>query len=312
LARFGTPVSQALAQDLAVVGAPLLADPAAAAIFGHDGAPLTQGQQLVQPALATTLAQIRTTGVGDFYQGTLARRIADASIAAGGPLTIADLRDARPALVTPIEIPYRNDKLAFLPPPADGGLAAAAAFQTLLHDPPDPAAAQARADAVIASWRASAGNPMTVLNANLPAASLPPLPASTSFITVDHNGNAVACALTMDNLFGTGRVLPDSGLLLAASPATLPPPLLAAAIVWNEPTHAFRAAVAGSGQGAAGTAVAMALYNALRTGQAMSALVPDPGRVNVATCSQYLPDGDGSCRFATDPRGAGLATGSNR
>src|SRR5580704_15752897 len=45
LARFGTPVAQALAQDLAVVGAPLMADPAAAAIFGHDGAPLTQGQQ---------------------------------------------------------------------------------------------------------------------------------------------------------------------------------------------------------------------------------------------------------------------------
>ena len=53
----------------------------------------------------------------------------------------------------------------------------------------------------------------------------------------------------------------------------------------------------------------MALFNALRTGQAMAAPVPDPGRVNVGTCSGYLPGGDLSCRWATDPRGAGLALG---
>lgn len=311
MARFGTPVSRALAQDLAVVGGPLLADPAAAAIFGRGGAPLAEGQSLVQPALATTLAQFRTVGVGDFYQGTLAHRIADASTAAGGPLTVAELHDALPRLATPISLSYRDDKLALLPPPADGGLAAAAAFQVLQRDPTGLAAAQARADAVVARWRAGGGNATALLTADLPAANLPPLPASTSFITIDHAGNAVACALTMGNLFGTGRVLPGVGLLLAASPAAVPPPELAAAIVWNEPTHAFRAAVAGSGQAAAGTGVAVALYNALRTGQAMAAPVPDPGRVNVGVCSQYLPEGEASCRWATDPRGAGLASGSS-
>jgi gamma-glutamyltranspeptidase/glutathione hydrolase len=311
LARFGTPVSQALAQDLAVVGGPLLADPAAATIFGHGDVPLTQGQALVQPALATTLASLRTIGVGDMYQGLLAHRIADASVAAGGPVSFADLRDALPRLATPIELDYRSDKLAFLPPPADGGLAAASAFRVLERDPGAAAAAQGRADAVVARWRAGGGDPTTLLAADLPAGNLPSLPASTSFITIDHAGNAVACALTMDNLFGTGRVLPGTGLLLAASPAAVPPPELAAAIAWNEPTHAFRAAVAGSGQAAAGPGVAVALYNALRTGAAMAAAVPDPGRVNVGTCNQYLPGGDASCRWATDPRGSGLAVGSN-
>jgi gamma-glutamyltranspeptidase/glutathione hydrolase len=309
MARFGTPISRALAQDLAVVGGPLLADPTAAAIFGHGSSPLNEGQPLLQPALASTLAQLRTVGVGDFYQGVLARRIVNTSVAAGGPLTLADLHDALPRLATPISLPYRDDKLAFLPPPADGGLAAAAAFQALQHDPSAFAAAQARADAVVARSRAAGGDPMAVLAADLPGANLPPLPASTSFVTIDRDGNAVACALTMNNLFGTGRVLADTGLLLAASPAAVPPPELAAAIAWNEPTHAFRAAVAGSGQEAAGTTVALALYNALRSGQAMAAPVPDPGRVNVATCSQYLPNGEASCRWATDPRGAGLAIG---
>jgi gamma-glutamyltranspeptidase/glutathione hydrolase len=311
MARFGTPVSRALAQDLAAVGGPLLADPAAAGIFGHGGVPLTEGQSLVQPALATTLSQLRITGVGDFYQGGLARRIADGSVTAGGPLTLAELRDALPRLTTPLSLNYRDDKLAFLPPPADGGLAAAAAFQVLQRDPNGVVAAQARADAVVARWRAGGGDPMALLAADLPAATLPPLPASTSFVTIDHAGNAVACALTMDNLFGTGRVLPGTGLLLAASPAAVPPPELAAVIAWNEPTHAFRAAVAGSGQTAAGTGVAAALLNTLRSGQAMPVVVPDPGRVNVGACSQYLPGGDGTCRWATDPRGAGLAVGSN-
>jgi len=311
IARFGTPVSRALSQDLAVVGGPLLADPAAAAIFGHGGSPLTEGQVLLQPALATVLTQLRVLGVGELYQGTLAHRIADASIAAGGPLTLAELRDALPRIAAPISLDDRDDKLAFLPPPADGGLAAAAAFQVLQRGGDNQvAAAQARADAVVARWRSAGGDPDALLGAELPAAALPPLPASASFVTVDPDGNAVACALTMDNLFGTGRVLPGVGILLAASPAAIPPPLLAAAIAWNEPTRAFRAAVAGSGQGAAGVAVAVALYNTLRTGRAMPGPVPDPGRVNVAGCSQYLPGGPASCRWATDPRGAGLASGN--
>jgi gamma-glutamyltranspeptidase/glutathione hydrolase len=312
LARFGTPTSQALARDLAVVAGSLLVDPQAAAIFGRGGAPLTEGQPLVQPELATTLAAIRVTGVGDFYQGVLARRIADGSTTIGAPISLADLRDALPRIAAPISLSVGETTVSFLPPPADGGLAAAAAFQVLLHDPSGFAAAQARADAVVARSRAAGGDPMALLSADLPAAEPSSLPASTSFITVDRDGNAVACALTMDNLFGTGRVVPGAGFLQAASPNSVPPPLLAAAIAWNAPVHAFRAAVAGSGQRAAGVAVGVAMYNALRTRQALPVLPPDPGRVNVGACSGYLPGGDSSCIWATDPRGAGLAIGSNR
>src|SRR4029079_1964813 len=102
---------------------------------------------------------------------------------------------------------------------------------------------------------------------------LPPLPASTSFATLDKKGNAVACALSMDNLFGTGRVLPGLGVLLAASPAAVPTPLYAAAIAWNENTHAFRATVGGSGQAGAPMAVAVGMLDALRSAQPMPAAV---------------------------------------
>ena len=91
----------------------------------------------------------------------------------------------------------------------------------------------------------------------------------------------------------------------------MPAPLLAAAIAWNANLGAFHAAVGGSGQEAAPLAVAAGLSNALRSGTAIPAPVPDPGRENAILCSRYLPDSEGSCSWATDSRGSGLAVGSN-
>jgi gamma-glutamyltranspeptidase/glutathione hydrolase len=310
LARFGTPVPRALANDIALVAGPLLADPNARAIFSQNGTPLAEGQTLLQPDLAATLTQIRVAGVGDLYTGALARRIVQASPMAGGPISLADLNGALPRLASALVLPYRRDKVAFLPPPADGGLAAASAFSVLTRDPSALGAAQARALAVAARWRQGGADAQSLLTASIPSgAALPPLPASTSFVTLDKDGNAVACALSMDNLFGTGRVLPGLGILLAASPAAVPPPLYAAAIAWNDNIHAFRAAVSGSGQEGAPMAVAVGMLNALRTNRPMASPVPDPGRANAISCVNYLPGENGSCAWATDPRDAGLAAG---
>jgi gamma-glutamyltranspeptidase/glutathione hydrolase len=137
----------------------------------------------------------------------------------------------------------------------------------------------------------------------------PPLPALCH--TLDKDGNAVACSVSMDNLFGTGRVLPGLGILLAASPTAVPTPLYSAAITWNENIHAFRAAVGGSGQARAPSAGSVATLNALRSNQPMPSAVPEPGRANLIACSNYLPGDNGSCTWATDPREAGLAAGGS-
>lgn len=242
LARFGTPAPRALVRDIALVAGPLLADPNARAVFSQGGTPLAEGQTLIQPELAATLTRLRTTGVGDLYNGALARRIVQTSPLAGGPLSLADLNAALPRLAPAIVLPNRRDKVAFLPPPADGGLAAAAAFAVLQRDPSALGVATARALAVAARWRQGGADAESLLtSASLQEAALPPVPASTSFVTLDKDGNAVACSLSMDNLFGTGRVLPGLGILLAASPASVPTPLYAAAIAWNDNVHAFRA-----------------------------------------------------------------------
>jgi gamma-glutamyltranspeptidase/glutathione hydrolase len=311
LARFGTPASRALVRDIQVVAGPLAADPNARAVFTRNGAPLAEGDPLVQPDLASLLAQIRVSGVGDLYQGALGRRIETATPLAGGPVTLAELRASLPSVVAPISVPQGRDQLAFLPPPADGGLAAAAAVAALDAHPNDVAAANARGLAVAAQWRRSGGDPQALLAASVPPASLPILPASTTFATLDRDGNAVVCALTMNNLFGTGRVAPGMGMLLAASPRTAPPPLLSAALAWNTTLHEFRAEVGGSGQEGAPLAVAFGMLSALRADAPMPVPVPEPGRANVIACSKYLPGAPESCGSATDPRGAGLAAGSN-
>jgi gamma-glutamyltranspeptidase/glutathione hydrolase len=304
-ARGGIPVSRALAQDLGPVAGPLIADPAAHAIFAPNGAALTEGGTLVQPTLAATLAQIRSVGAGDMYQGLLAHKLVEATAQAGGPISVDDLRQSRATLAAPIVEPAGNDSVAFLPLPADGGLAATAAFRVLRHDPNAYQAAGEASEAVAARFRATGGAADALLAAGNAAPALPLLPASTSFVVLDRKGGAVACALTNNNLFGTGRIAPGTGIILAASPAAKPSPLLAAGVAWNAGNNAFRAAVGASGQNAAGLAAASGMAQALAGG---TTPVPDPGRANVISCPGYAPGEPASCTFTVDPRTAGLGT----
>jgi len=133
------------------------------------------------------------------------------------------------------------------------------------------------------------------------------LPASAAFMALDKNGGVVACAVTMNNLFGTGRVAAGTGILLAASPHALPTPVLAAAIAYKA-EGTFRAAVTGTGQQGAAAAAADAMYNALHN--TPGALVTEPGRANVISCPGGVPGGESSCFAQADPRGNGLAIGS--
>jgi len=313
LARSGITVSRALSDDLAVVSRPLLGDPGAAAIFAPGGVPLVAGDQLVQPDLAASLDRVALAGTGDLYTGLLSQDYADGARAAGAGLSRDDLRNAVPAQSAPLLVDAGADRIAFLPPPADGGLGAAAAFRAPGGDGTEVA------NGTVASWRSShpgAGNggsyaaeAQGLIGGGSSGGRLGRLPASTAFTVLDRHGGAVACALTMDNLFGTGRVAGRTGIVLGASPARVPSPLLAASIAWNPTAGSFRAAVAGSGQNDAAAAVAEGTARALR-GQPASP-VTETGRVNAISCTRGLPGDQAGCAASTDPRGSGLATRSD-
>ena len=312
MAALGVPVSKALANDLSVVAGPLLADAAARSVFANAaGQPLQAGQTMVQPDLANTLDQLRLQGAASLYQGSLAQQLEQASAQAGGPISQADLDHAVPQEETPLILRDNGNALNFLP--TDGGVAAAAAYQQLRKDPSNPAGANNAAMAVASAYRngTDQADPQALLkDANLPAGQIPPLAASTSFVTLDGSGAAVACTLTMNNLFGTGRIAPGTGILLAAAPDHGRAPLLAPVLIWNRPTNSFRAAIGGTGQEGAPLAAGMAAYNALHDrGRDFGQTVPEPGRVNGVNCPDRVPGDFNSCTWVTDPRGEGLAIG---
>lgn len=284
LARLGTEISRAFANDLAAVAAPLLNDPQARRVFGAPGGgPLQAGERMTQLDLGATLAQLRTGGVGEMYQGGLSSRLAEGSAAAGGGLTEAELRAARAEVMEPVRISAGNDLVFFLPASIDGGAGTAQAFQAAF------------------------------------AGQAPPLAggmsgASAGLVTMDPEGNAVSCAFSMNNLFGTGRVVANTGILLAAAPGlgAVPPAPLAVGLATARDLRSFRAAAAGSGQQAAGAAAGGSLAAALRRvapADTFSA-VPDPGRGLVISCPTYAPGGNAACSAAADPRGGGVAIGS--
>lgn len=139
-----------------------------------------------------------------------------------------------------------------------------------------------------------------------PAEAGTSLPASASFMALDKNGGSVICVTSMNNLFGTGRFAPGTGVLLAASPRTSPTALLAGAIAYTGNDYKFRAAVTGTGQAAAIEASRIGLENAL-TGQ--NAPIPQPGRADIINCPDGVPGGEASCRASAAPAGNGLAIG---
>jgi gamma-glutamyltranspeptidase/glutathione hydrolase len=319
MARLGTPVSRGLAEDLAAVATPLLADPGARAVFGRpDGRVKGAGEPILQPLLATTLTQLRLSGVGDMHQGLLARRLEEASRPVGGNLTLDEMRGpgALPTVAPPLVVQGSNrDQVAFLPLPVDGGLAGAATYLALKSGQSMEAAA-ARGQAVAATWRRQGGAADTLLTANVPAAGTGPLPASAGLAVFDRNGNAVSCAFTMNNLFGTGRVAPGMGMLLASAPGigAVQPPLLSAGIAWSPNLAAFHMVAAGSGQHAAPLAVAGPLARIVEGGMAPQPAVASgrlpPARGQYGICTSYLPGSESLCVAVTDPEGHGVALGA--
>ena len=109
---------------------------------------------------------------GRFLPGCAGRASScPASAAAGGPMRPTRCAGRCRSLGAPPVVPFGNDRVAFLPPPADGGLAAAAAFQTLAHDPRPLARRRPGAGrAVVAPGRRAAATRRRCSAANLPAA----------------------------------------------------------------------------------------------------------------------------------------------
>jgi gamma-glutamyltranspeptidase/glutathione hydrolase len=122
LADEGVVVSEVTAEILLDETRRLAADPAAAAIFTKNGAPMREGDRLVQKDLAKTLRAIASQGAAGFYEGPIAEAIVKGTSAVGGVMTAADLAAYRAVPRVPLEGTYRGRRIVVFPPPSSGGV----------------------------------------------------------------------------------------------------------------------------------------------------------------------------------------------
>ncbi|MFC3282006.1 gamma-glutamyltransferase family protein [Litchfieldella rifensis] len=119
-ARRGVAVSRSQAVLTAKHQASLSRSPGFAETFLGDGSAPREGTRLCQPRLANTLEQLGWAGLEDFYRGELAASMARDLEALGSPLRREDFAAYRARRVAALEMPLKDATLYNLPAPTQG------------------------------------------------------------------------------------------------------------------------------------------------------------------------------------------------
>jgi gamma-glutamyltranspeptidase/glutathione hydrolase len=242
-AEAGVLVTAGGAQIAAAKGAELRVQPGAyGAIFEPDGRPLALGDVLRQPALARTLRRLADEGLDSFYHGALAADIAADLALAGSPVSADDLAVHRATRPAPLSVETRDATLYNSAPPTQGlaSLIILALFDRLPAGAADSfehvhALVEATKQAFV--WRdRHCGDPMLMeadpqallhdpaaLDAMAaaidPARALAwPQPSQWGdtcwFGAADAHGQVVSCIQSTYFEFGSGVVLPRTGITM--------------------------------------------------------------------------------------------------
>lgn len=83
--------------------------------------PYHQGEKVALPSLAKDLETIGRGGVGEFYNGTIAKKICDDMTSNGGLVTSTDLERYKPTLRETLRGSYEDYEIITAPPPSSGG-----------------------------------------------------------------------------------------------------------------------------------------------------------------------------------------------
>ncbi len=327
MARFGHNVSRAFARRLEALEGDVSREPEFRRLFESGGrGMIREGDPWTQVELASMLTQIRAKGAGDFHGGTAGRIFIEGANAAGGKLTIADLRAYRANWVETRRVEFGDETGHFLPS-KPAGLGVLHDVTMALRPDGARASADARAAAIAGGWGAGGGVAPQAQSGEVAVAA------------GAEDGSLAACVFTMGRAFGTRRVARGTGTLVAPAlgweSARLSP-----LIVVNANINQGYLAIAGSGPaGPAAVAQvtldlleenntladAVAAARGLRAGpgaeilrEARDGVAPATGprpaerlgRVQAIWCPGGLVRSAETCRFASDPRGFGLALGA--
>lgn len=242
-ARDGFPVSPVIARQWAQAVKDLADQPGFSAFMPKGRAPHV-GELWRFAEQADTLQEISNTGGESFYRGRLASRMADHAAEHGGALTEADLAAHQAEWVCPVSVAFRGHKVHEIPPNGQG-LAALIALGLIEHLPYDaaPAGSAARMHLEIeamrmafadmdehlgdsAHMRVSAEQLLSSSHLRERAklinpkragrydASSPPVGGTVYLCAADAEGRMVSFIQSNYRGFGSGVVVPGTGIAL--------------------------------------------------------------------------------------------------
>ncbi len=222
--------------------------PSSAAIFLQNGQVPKIGYKIVQSDLAKTLRSIAAHGIDGFYFGPLAKKLVGGVQQYGGIWQTKDLEDYRVLERAPFTMNYRNIKVVTGSPPSSG-MVIGQALKILEHFNLSGMDRVARAHHVIEALRRANRDRAVFLGdpdfVNIPvnklldenyidgmAITIDPQKATSSdelgntpgldqsgtstthFSVIDNEGNRVAGTLSINISFGSGFVIPGTGVLV--------------------------------------------------------------------------------------------------
>jgi len=241
-AEYGVAVTVGGAGIAAAKDDELRDQPGYAGVFRPDDVPLREGDRLRQPALARTLRRLAKEGLQGFYTGALASDIAADLRAAGSPVSAQDLALHRAETPEPLNVRLSDLSLYNSAPPTQGfasllllalferirsgygpdsfgfvhGLIEATKRAFLYRDRHigDPAFMDFDPQALLSDAAA-----LDAIAANIrPDIAMPwPQPSQAGdtvwFGVIDHEGRAVSAIQSTYFEFGSGLVLPQTGII---------------------------------------------------------------------------------------------------
>lgn len=212
LARDGAPVSAGLARAIGATSALIAADPGLAALLTG----LTEGDQLIQPALAASLEAL-SADWRTFYTGQLGKRLVAGLDRLGSPLSAADFAAHRAEVTDPLTAEAFGARWAAAPPPSQG-----ATFLAILGSPDllaDARRAGLARDALLGDPRVGPidleGLLLRAKRETEPAPEGPQPTGDTVAVTaVGSDGTAVSLIQSVFQSFGAGLLEPETGIVL--------------------------------------------------------------------------------------------------
>lgn len=240
-AQDGIPVTSSQHASTTAKFDELHAQPGFAETFLVDGTAPPEGSVFRQPRMAATLQRLADAGLRDFYEGELARRIAADLQALGSPVTGGDLARHHAQLKTPVALEHSCGRVYNMTPPTQGviSLAILGIMDRLGIDRLDPMSAdyihlvvEATKQAFLVRDRHVTDPAWMKVDAQslLDPAALDAMaaevdrakalswggstdPGDTIWMgVIDGEGRAVSFIQSIYHEFGSGIVLPDTGI----------------------------------------------------------------------------------------------------